>query len=268
MQDGETDKKAAPRRDARGRPIFFTRFDTDAAFGIADFSKRLDGVQNEVRLVHYYDGEEGRERPDAALLLRNLAERHEFIRLELLDIREKDAREGETREQAAREQAGQGEAAGPEVARPEVAPCTVFQNAEGAPLLRFYGGFAESERQSLLGILALLGGDASFMPPAPRALESELRELEKAAPELRIKIFVTARCAQCPPAVITVASLALRFPFLSLEVYDAGEFRDSAEKYRVIAIPRIVINEETSFVGDQGPTGLTRKILEAAIRRP
>ncbi len=67
--------------------------------------------------------------------------------------------------------------------------------------------------------------------------------------QVRIKVFVTLTCPYCP----TVAGLAHKFaiesPMVKSEVIEIAEFPQLGQKYSVMGVPKVVINERTELVG-------------------
>jgi glutaredoxin-like protein len=66
---------------------------------------------------------------------------------------------------------------------------------------------------------------------------------------VRIQVFVTLTCPHCPAAAAIAHKLAVESDMISADVIDAQEFPDLAQKYSVIGVPKIVINEKIEFVG-------------------
>jgi len=66
---------------------------------------------------------------------------------------------------------------------------------------------------------------------------------------VHIQVFVTLTCPHCPAAAAIAVKLAVESDMISADVIDAGEFPTLAQKYTVIGVPKIVINEKVEFVG-------------------
>jgi glutaredoxin len=66
---------------------------------------------------------------------------------------------------------------------------------------------------------------------------------------VHIQVFVTLTCPHCPVAASIAHKLAVESDMISADVIDAGEFPTLAQKYSVIGVPKIVINEKVEFVG-------------------
>jgi len=81
-------------------------------------------------------------------------------------------------------------------------------------------------------------------------LEETKRKLRSIDKPVHIQVFITLTCPYCP----TVASLAHKFALESngmvrSDVIDVAEFPYLGQKYSVMGVPKIVINEQTELVG-------------------
>jgi glutaredoxin-like protein len=66
---------------------------------------------------------------------------------------------------------------------------------------------------------------------------------------VHIQVFVTLTCPHCPAAAAIAHKLAVESPMIRADVIDASEFPTLAQKYSVIGVPKVVINEKTEFMG-------------------
>ncbi len=66
---------------------------------------------------------------------------------------------------------------------------------------------------------------------------------------VNIKVFVTLTCPHCPAAAAIAHKLAIECDLVKADVIESGEFPDLAQKYNVIGVPKIVINEKVEFMG-------------------
>ncbi len=76
--------------------------------------------------------------------------------------------------------------------------------------------------------------------------KSKLKAITK---PVEIKVFVTPTCPYCPRAVRTAHQFAMENDKIKGVMIEAMEFNELANKYGVMAVPKIVINENTSFEG-------------------
>ncbi len=73
-----------------------------------------------------------------------------------------------------------------------------------------------------------------------------LKDIKK---PVHIQVFVTLTCPHCPAAAAIAHKLAVENDFIRADVIDATEFPTLAQKYGVIGVPKIVMNEKTEFTG-------------------
>jgi glutaredoxin-like protein len=66
---------------------------------------------------------------------------------------------------------------------------------------------------------------------------------------VHIQVFVTLTCPHCPAAAAIAHKLAVESDMIRADVIDAQEFPVLAQKYGVIGVPKIIINEKVEFVG-------------------
>lgn len=76
--------------------------------------------------------------------------------------------------------------------------------------------------------------------------------LKKLNKHVDIKVFVTPTCPWCPKAVRTAHQFAIESKFIRSSMIEASEFMEQAQKYAVMGVPKIVINDKYSFEGAQG----------------
>jgi glutaredoxin-like protein len=73
-----------------------------------------------------------------------------------------------------------------------------------------------------------------------------LKDIQK---PVHIQVFVTLTCPHCPAAAALAHKLAVECDLITADVIDATEFPALAQKYGVIGVPKIVLNEKVEFVG-------------------
>jgi len=85
--------------------------------------------------------------------------------------------------------------------------------------------------------------DATFLPDS---IKKRLSEIKK---PVHIQIFVSLTCPFCPRAARMAHQLAIESELIRSDVIEMIEFPYLVQKYSVMSVPHIVINENTSFVG-------------------
>jgi len=91
--------------------------------------------------------------------------------------------------------------------------------------------------------------------------KTKLQSLEK---PVHIQVFVTLTCPYCPVAAGLAHKFAIESNMVKSDVIEVGEFPHLAQKYSVMGVPKIVINERTELVGAVPEAQFLAHILQAA----
>jgi len=83
------------------------------------------------------------------------------------------------------------------------------------------------------------------IPLAPATKDA----LAQLAEPVHIQVFVTPSCPYCPKAVRMAHMMAMESDKVTADMVMANEFPQLSNQYNVMAVPKIVINEDTSFEG-------------------
>ena len=67
--------------------------------------------------------------------------------------------------------------------------------------------------------------------------------------DVHIQVFITLSCPYCPKAVEMAHKLAMESDRVTADMVEAAEFPDLTQKYGVMAVPKMVVNEDTQFEG-------------------
>ena len=122
------------------------------------------------------------------------------------------------------------------------APTVVIHGSKDIGI-RFYGIPSGYEFSTLIEDIVDLGtGTISLAPDTKDAL-AHLAE------PVHIQVFVTPSCPHCPKAVRMAHMMAMESDKVTADVVMANEFPELSSKYNVMAVPKVVINEDTSFEG-------------------
>ncbi|MFW6138376.1 MAG: protein disulfide oxidoreductase [Spirochaetota bacterium] len=79
---------------------------------------------------------------------------------------------------------------------------------------------------------------------------------------VHIQVFVTPTCPYCPRAVITAHKLAVLSDNIRSDMVESIEFPHLANKYSVMGVPRMVINEDDYIEGAVPEKVVVDKIME------
>jgi len=66
---------------------------------------------------------------------------------------------------------------------------------------------------------------------------------------IHIQVFTTPTCPYCPQAVRLAHQFAIENPFIRADMIEVVEFPFLGQRYAVMGVPKVVINETISFVG-------------------
>ncbi len=113
--------------------------------------------------------------------------------------------------------------------------------------IRYYGVPAGYEFSVLVDdIMDVSRGTTSL----PEGIKKKIAEIKK---PVHIQVFVSPTCPFCPRAARTAHQFAIESESIRSDVIEITEFPYLTQKYGVMSVPHIVINEDTSFVGVQPP---------------
>jgi thioredoxin len=143
-------------------------------------------------------------------------------------------------------------------------PATVVTDSRGELSMKFYGIPSGHEFGALLEDLAdAAGGDV------PKLSAETVQALQRLARPIHLQVFVTPSCPYCPRAVRMAHQFSKVNPkMIDAEMIESMEFPELAEKYSVMAVPKVVINEEVDFEGALPEKVFLFKIKEAVKERP
>lgn len=126
---------------------------------------------------------------------------------------------------------------------------------EGTPMVRIC---YEDGRESGLAFHGVPGGHefTSFVlglynAAGPgQSLDTEtMQEMDALHTDVHLKILVSLSCTMCPELVTAVQHIAARNPHISAEVYDVNHFPALRERYNVMSVPCLVVNDSKVFFG-------------------
>ena len=139
------------------------------------------------------------------------------------------------------------------------APATVVTDARGELSMKFYGMPSGHEFMALLEDIAdAAGGDGSSLSA------DTVRALKALTKPVHLQVFVTPTCPYCPGAVRMAHQFSRVNPkMVDAEMIESMEFPELSEKYSVMAVPKVVINEDVDFEGALPEKVFLFKVKEA-----
>ena len=79
---------------------------------------------------------------------------------------------------------------------------------------------------------------------------------------MNIKVLVSLSCTMCPELVIAAQRLAAANPHITAEVYDINHFADIKDRYKVMSVPCLVINDEKISFGKKNIRQVADMLVE------
>jgi len=124
------------------------------------------------------------------------------------------------------------------------APCVRICRADGTETgLAFHGVPSGHEFTSfVLGLYNAAG-------PGQAISEDTKRQIGAITAPVDMKVLVTLSCTMCPDLVVAAQRIAAENPHVTAEVYDIRHFEDLKERYNVMSVPCLVINDDTVSFG-------------------
>ena len=79
---------------------------------------------------------------------------------------------------------------------------------------------------------------------------------------VNMKILVTLSCTMCPDLVVAAQRIAAENPLVTAHVYDVRHFADLKERYQVMSVPCLVINDDRISFGKKNMEQILQLIAE------
>lgn len=127
--------------------------------------------------------------------------------------------------------------------------------------VRFAGLPGGYEFSSLIEDITDLSAGRTSLSEATRA---QVQAIDR---DLHIMVFVTPTCPYCPRAVRLAHQLAMENPHITAEAVDASHFTDVTRRFRVMGVPKTVVNDgAVQFEGAMPEPQFLRQILNATAK--
>ncbi len=134
----------------------------------------------------------------------------------------------------------------------------ILLGEDGQARARYYGIPAGLEFAVLVeGIVAASRKDSGLKPQTRQALAGLTRDVH-------IRVFVTPTCPYCPRVARLAHAMAQESERVRADVVEAMEFPALADRYGVVGVPKVVINEVYGFEGARPEEVFLQHVLEAA----
>ena len=138
----------------------------------------------------------------------------------------------------------------------ESAPCVTVCKLDGTETgLAFHGVPSGHEFTSfVLGLYNAAG-------PGQTIDEETRQRLAAITDTTDMKILVTLSCTMCPDLVVAAQRLAAENPHITAHVYDIRHFEALKERYKVMSVPCLVINDDKVTFGKKNTEQILQLIL-------
>jgi glutaredoxin-like protein len=124
--------------------------------------------------------------------------------------------------------------------------------------IRFFGIPGGYEFNSLISAIYDVSRKATDL-----SVESK-DKISKIDKPMHIQIFVTLTCPYCPSAVQMAHKLALESEYITSDMIESAEFPHLVNKYGVMGVPKVVINEKFGFEGALPETSFVEEVVKAS----
>ena len=123
--------------------------------------------------------------------------------------------------------------------------------------VRFFGIPSGYEFMTLIEDIIYVSKESTNLSPA---VKEKVKLIDQ---PVHIQVFVTPTCPYCPIAVKTAHQIAIENGKVIADMIEAVEFPHLANKYQVMAVPKIIINDKFSFEGAVPESVFVEYILAA-----
>ncbi len=94
--------------------------------------------------------------------------------------------------------------------------------------------------------------------------QDTIQKLKELNTDLTVYVFVTPSCPYCPIAVRMAHKMALESDHITGIMVEAQEFLELSQKYAVMAVPKMVVNDKIEFEGALPEEQFVKQVLQAA----
>jgi glutaredoxin-like protein len=123
--------------------------------------------------------------------------------------------------------------------------------------IRFFGLPAGYEFSALIGSIIMVSTKETGLK------KESIEKISKIKKPIHIQVFSTNTCPYCPTAVHFAHKLAYLNKNITSDGINATEFIPLTQKYNVVGVPKIVINEKVSFEGALPEEPFIAQVLSA-----
>ena len=137
------------------------------------------------------------------------------------------------------------------------APCVEVCLADGTQTgLAFHGIPSGHEFTSFVLGLYNAAGPGQTLDDATRQQVATIKE------KVELKILVTLSCTMCPDLVVAAQRIAAENPRVTAHVYDIRYFEEIKNRYNVMSVPCMVVNDDKVFFGKKNISQILEVLLK------
>jgi glutaredoxin-like protein len=124
--------------------------------------------------------------------------------------------------------------------------------------IRFYGIPAGYEFVSLIDAITTVSTGETGLSDETKTALGQLKD------DIHIQVFITLTCPYCPRAVEMAHKLAMESDLVTGDMVEAAEFPHLTQKYGVMAVPKVIVNEDIQFEGALPEKEFVENVLKAS----
>ncbi|AOR25157.1 FAD-dependent oxidoreductase [Clostridium taeniosporum] len=109
--------------------------------------------------------------------------------------------------------------------------------------VKFHGVPGGHELNSFILAIYNLGG------PGQQISEEVLNEIKNINKNTNIKVCVSLSCHLCPDVVVSSQRIAIENKNVETEMIDISNFKEIKDKFKVMSVPAIIVNDEKIYFG-------------------
>lgn len=134
-------------------------------------------------------------------------------------------------------------------------PCVQICREDGSKTgLSFHGVPGGHEFTSfILGIYNVAG-------PGQMIDDKDRTDISLINKPINIQILVTLSCSMCPELVTAAQKISAENPLVTAEIYDIGYFDELREKYQVMSVPCLIVDDKVISFGKKNLSQLLKLI--------
>ena len=91
-------------------------------------------------------------------------------------------------------------------------------------------------------------------------LESSLQQAIQSLDTHRLDLYVSLSCTMCPEVVMASQRIAAENPKISAEMFDLAHYPELKERYQIMSVPCLIVNDEHVYFGKKSMTDIVALI--------